>query len=118
MPASSPSSKPVGLARLEEALEAATIQCPPPPPSPPSVCQRGNYSPQKLAEVRRSPQILVEEIEDRLVGANFILLLGEAVAFVVEDDVFDHAVLFLDRFDDFVRFRLDHARIVRALQAR
>ena len=50
----------------------------------------------------RRLHVLVEEFEDRLVGANLVLLFGEAVAFVVEDDVFDDAVLLLDRLDDLV----------------
>ena len=46
--------------------------------------------------------MVVEEIEDGFVGANLVGLLGEAVAFVVEDDVFDDAVILFNRFDDFV----------------
>ena len=63
----------------------------------------------------RAFRVLVEKIENRLVGANLVRLLREAVAFVVEDDVFDHAVL-LDRVHDLIGLRLDDARIIRALQ--
>src|ERR1044071_1028087 len=61
-------------------------------------------------------EVLVEEVEYGLVGADFVGLLGEAVALVVEYHVLDHAVTLAYVLDYLVRLRLDDARVVRALK--
>src|SRR5438067_9875783 len=60
-------------------------------PSP--ACRSGDSLIQARTCARASLQIFVQEIEDRLVAANLVRLLRETVAFVVEDDVLDHAFL-------------------------
>jgi hypothetical protein len=60
--------------------------------------------------------MIVEEIMNRSVGANLIRLPREPVSLVVEDDVFNDAVIFLHRLNDLIGFGLDDARVVRALQ--
>ena len=59
---------------------------------------------------------LIEEVQDRGVAAVLVLLLAEAVALVVEDDVLDRDAVRLHRLDDLVRLDLEDARVVRALE--
>jgi hypothetical protein len=50
------------------------------------------------------------------VSANLVRLLRETVAFVVEDNIFDDAVLLFDGVDNLIGLRFNDARVVRALQ--
>jgi hypothetical protein len=47
-------------------------------------------------------QVRVEELKNRLVSANLIDLLGEAVALVIEDNILDRHAALLNRFNDLV----------------
>ena len=58
----------------------------------------------------------VEEGEDLAVALDLVLLLAEAVSFIVEDDIFDRHVVLAHGGDDVIGFGKNHARIVLALQ--
>ncbi len=60
--------------------------------------------------------MLLEEVQDRRLGADLVFLLSEAVAFIVEDDVFNGGILLPQRLLDLVRFRFDDPSIVCSLQ--
>jgi len=58
----------------------------------------------------------VEEGENGVPAFDTVVVLCEAVAFVVKDDVLDDAVIGLDGRDHVVALRLDHSRVVGALE--
>jgi hypothetical protein len=47
-------------------------------------------------------QMTIEKIQDRFVGTDLVGFLRKAMAFVIKQDVFDHAVSLLDVVDDLV----------------
>ena len=61
-------------------------------------------------------QVCVEEFEDGFVASDLIFRFTEAVAFVVEDDVFNGDIVGAQCLDHFVGFDLEYANIVGTLQ--
>jgi hypothetical protein len=58
----------------------------------------------------RRLEMLVQESQDRPVDLDPVLLLGEAVPLIGEDDVLDWDAALFQRGDDVIRFRLDDPR--------
>src|SRR5262245_24268012 len=64
---------------------------------------------------RRLALVLVQEREVRLRRADAVLLVPEAVALVGEEHVLDRDAVLADRGGDLLALRLEHARVVLAL---
>src|SRR5688500_13787099 len=65
---------------------------------------------------RLTLEILVEEGDHGRVALDFVFLLHEAVALVLEDDVLDGDTVLLRCRHDLVGLDLQHPRVVRALK--
>jgi len=61
-------------------------------------------------------EILAQKLPNRPIAFDLVVAVAEAVAFVVEEDVFDGHAVGADRFDDFIGLDLEHARVVGALE--
>src|SRR5258708_6076689 len=98
-----------------------------PPPPPPLSAGRAGPTETRIGDSRpsfvggrrlpaRALEVPIQEREDGPIALDLVLLLCKTVPFVGEDDIFDGDPVLLDCGHDVVRFRLDHAGVIRALQ--